>query len=64
MQEDNIAKVIPLTDVFEFTIQKKEITKEELNTIYSYGFILTEYFTQNDYIYYTFRRRLSTFKRS
>jgi hypothetical protein len=58
MQEDNIIKAIPLTDIFEFTIQKEAMTQEELNIIYSYGFFLTEDFVQDNHIYYTFRRRL------
>lgn len=57
MQEDNIIKATLLTDIVEFTIQKKEVmTQEELNIIHSYGFFLTEYFTRNNYMYYTFRR--------
>lgn len=55
-QEDNIVNAIPLTDVFEFTIQKEEMTQEELNIIHSCDFFLKEYFIQNNYIYYTFRR--------
>lgn len=56
-QEDNIVEAIPLIDIVEFTIQKEAMTQEELNIIHSYGFFLTEYFTQDNYIYYTFRRR-------
>ena len=56
-QEDNIIEAIPLTDIVEFTIQKEAMTQEELNIIHSYGFFLTEYFTQDNHIYYTFRRR-------
>ena len=56
MQEDNIIKVFPLEDILEFTIQKEAMTQEELNIIHSYGFFLVEYFIQNNYIYYTFRK--------
>lgn len=56
MQEDNIIKTIPLTDIFEFTMAT-EPTKEELNIIHSCGFFMTEYFTQDNCMYYTFRRR-------
>ena len=56
MQDNNIIKAIPLTDIVEFTIQKEAMTQEELNIIHSYGFFLTEYFTQNNCMYYTFRR--------
>jgi len=57
MQEDNIVKAIPLTDIAEFTIQKEAITQEKLNIIRSYGFFVAECFIQDNYIYYTFRRR-------
>lgn len=50
----NIIKVVPLEDVFEFTMTKP--TEEELNIIYSYGFFLKEHFIQNNCIYYTFRK--------
>ena len=58
MQEDNIVEAIPLTDLVEFSIQKEVMTQEELNIIHSYGFSLVGYFIQNNYIYYTFRRRI------
>ena len=57
MQEDNIVEAIPLADIVEFTIQKEAMTQEELNIIHSYGFFLVEYFIQDNYIYYTFRKR-------
>lgn len=56
MQEDNIIKVFSLEDILEFTIQKEAMTQEELNIIHSYGFFLVEYFIQDNYIYYTFRK--------
>lgn len=52
--QGNIIKAIPLEDVFEFTMIKP--TKEELNIIHSYGFFLKEYFIQDNYIYYTFKK--------
>lgn len=58
MQKDNIVKAISLEDIIEFTIQKEAMTQEELNIIHSYGFFLLEYFTQDNYIYYTFRKRI------
>ena len=58
MQEDNIIKAFPLEDILEFTIQKEALTQEELNIIHSYGFFLVKYFTQNNYMYYTFRKNL------
>lgn len=58
MQENNIVKVIRLTDVFEFTMRKEIMTQEELNIIHSCDFFLKEYFTQDKYIYYTFRRNI------
>jgi hypothetical protein len=58
MQENNIVKVIRLTDVFEFTMRKEIMTQEELNIIHSCGFFLKEYFIQDKYIYYTFRRKI------
>ena len=58
MQEDNIIKAIPLTDIFEFTIRKEAImTQERLNIIHSYGFFLIDSFIQDNYVYYTFRKR-------
>lgn len=59
MQKDNIVKAISLEDVLEFTIRKEVMTQEELNVIHSYGFFLLEYFTQGNYIYYTFRRKIA-----
>lgn len=60
MQKDNIIKAISLEDVLEFSIRKEAImTQEELNIIYSYGFFLLGCFVQNNYIYYTFRRKNS-----
>lgn len=56
MQDNNIVKAISLEDVFEFTTRKEIMTQEELNIIHSCGFFLKEYFTQDKYIYYTFRR--------
>lgn len=56
MQENNIVKVIRLTDVFEFTMRKEIMIQEELNIIHSCDFFLKEYFIQDNYIYYTFRR--------
>lgn len=58
MQENDIVKAISLEDVFEFTIRKEIMTQEELNIIHSCGFFLKEYFTQDKYIYYTFRRKI------
>lgn len=54
--DNNIVKAIPLKNVSEF-IMTIEPTEEELNIIHSHGFFLTEYFTQDNCIYYTFRRR-------
>lgn len=59
MQEDNIIKGFPLKDILEFTIQKEAMTQKELNIIHSYGFFLLGWFAQNNYIYYTFRRKNS-----
>lgn len=59
MQKNNIVKAISLEDVFEFSMQKEAMTQEELNIIYSYGFFLLGYFVQNNYVYYTFRRKNS-----
>lgn len=60
MQKDNIVKAISLENVLEFSMRKEAImTQEELNIIYSYGFFLFGYFAQNNYIYYTFRRKNS-----
>lgn len=59
MQENNIVKAIQLTDVVEFTMRKEVMTQEELNIIHSCGFFLKEYFPQDKYMYYTFRRRIS-----
>ena len=56
MKNNNIVKVIPLEDVFEFTMTI-EPTEEELNIICSYGFFLVGYFTQDNCTYYTFRKR-------
>ena len=56
MQDNNIVEAIPLTDLVEFSIQKEVMTQEELNMIHSHGFSLVEYFIQDNYIYYTFRR--------
>jgi hypothetical protein len=56
MQKDNIISAISLEDVYEFTIMKKAITQEMLNIIHSYGFILMEYWSENGYMFYTFRR--------
>lgn len=58
MQEDNIVEAIPLTDIVEFTIQKEAMTQEELNIIHAYGFPLINYFIQNNYIYYTFKKEI------
>lgn len=58
MQKDNIIKVFPLEDILEFTIQKEAMTQKELNIIHSYGFFLVKYFIQDNYIYYTFRRKI------
>lgn len=60
MQKDNIVKAISLENVLEFSMRKEAImTQEELNIIYSYGFFLFGYFVQNNYVYYTFRRKNS-----
>lgn len=60
MQKDNIVKGISLENVLEFSMRKEAImTQEELNIIHSYGFFLLGYFAQNNYIYYTFRRKNS-----
>ena len=62
MQKDNIIKevikAVSLKGVLEFTIQKEAMTREELSIIRSYGFFLVEYFTQDNYTYYTFRRKI------
>lgn len=54
--DNDIVKAIPLEDVSEFTMTI-EPTEEELEIILSHGFFLTEYFIQDNCIYYTFRRK-------
>ena len=58
MRKGNIVEAIPLTDLVEFSIRKEIMTQEELNIIHSHGFFLIKYFIQNNYIYYTFRRKI------
>lgn len=54
--DNNIVKAIPLEDVFEFTMTV-ELTEEELEIIFSYGFrFISEVATING-TYYTFRRK-------
>ncbi len=56
MQEGNIIKIIPLTDISEFIIQEEAVTQEKLNIIHSYGFFLVGCFTQDNLVYNIFRR--------
>ena len=56
MQDNNIVKAIPLTDIFEFTMTK-EPTEEELEKILSYGFMSMSKVVTINGTYYTFRRR-------
>ena len=56
MQEDNIIKAIPLTDVLEFTMTI-EPTEEELEKILACGFMFMSKVVTINGTYYTFRRR-------
>lgn len=56
-QDNNTVRVVPLTDVFEFTMTT-EPTKEELNILHSYGFFLKVYFIQDNCKYYIFRKKI------